>query len=412
MTSIRIDGLRKTFGKSVVAVDDVSLEIADGEFFVLVGPSGSGKTTVLRIVAGLEEPDRGAVLLGDLDVTRLRPKDRDVAMVFQDYALYPQLSVRENLAFGLRRRKVPRAQIEAKLGELAEVLELEELLERRPAQLSGGQRQRVALGRAIAREPRAFLMDEPLSNLDAGLRTTMRALLAQLRERLRTTTLYVTHDQVEAMTLGDRVAVMRNGSVEQLAPPSELYDRPANLFVAAFIGTPHINLVETVVRDGVIQLGDTRVLLPHPEIRTMDGAPVIVGIRPADLEDAAVVENSGLPTIAANVAVRNNLGASIEVLFPVEAQAVERAELSSALEGGELADRDLVSGGRRRTMFTAQISPHSRSREGSVTHLAFDPRRLYVFAADTGLLIGAPSRPGGQSPTVGGDEEGLLRQDA
>ena len=401
MASIRINSLRKTFGKTVVAVNDVNLEIADGEFFVLVGPSGSGKTTVLRVVAGLEEPDDGSIFLGDVDATRLRPKDRDIAMVFQDYALYPQLPVRENLAFGLRRRKVPRAQINSKLKELAQVLELEELLDRRPAQLSGGQRQRVALGRAIAREPRAFLMDEPLSNLDAGLRTTMRALLSQLRERLKTTTLYVTHDQVEAMTLGDRVAVMRNGAIEQLAPPSELYERPENLFVAAFIGTPHINLIETEVRDGMIQIGETQVPMMHvDEIERINGASVIVGIRPADLEDAEILADPRLPTIAASVAVRNNLGAWIEVLFPVEARAVERAELTSAMEGGELAERDLVSGRSRRPMFTAQVSPQSRSREGTVMRLAFDPRRLYVFAADTGKLIAAPSRPGGQAPAA------------
>ena len=401
MASIRINSLRKTFGKTVVAVNDVNLEIADGEFFVLVGPSGSGKTTVLRVVAGLEEPDDGSIFLGDVDATRLRPKDRDIAMVFQDYALYPQLPVRENLAFGLRRRKVPRAQINSKLKELAQVLELEELLDRRPAQLSGGQGQRVALGRAIAREPRAFLMDEPLSNLDAGLRTTMRALLSQLRERLKTTTLYVTHDQVEAMTLGDRVAVMRNGAIEQLAPPSELYERPENLFVAAFIGTPHINLIETEVRDGMIQIGETQVPMMHVDaIERINGASVIVGIRPADLEDAEILADPRLPTIAASVAVRNNLGAWIEVLFPVEARAVERAELTSAMEGGELAERDLVSGRSRRPMFTAQVSPQSRSREGTVMRLAFDPRRLYVFAADTGKLIAAPSRPGGQAPAA------------
>jgi multiple sugar transport system ATP-binding protein len=400
MSSIRIANLRKTFGRSVVAVDDVTIEIEDGEFFVLVGPSGSGKTTVLRMVAGLEEPDRGTIQLGDVDVTRMRPKDRDIAMVFQDYALYPQLTVRENLVFGLRRRRAPKADIEKKVRELAAVLELEELLDRRPAQLSGGQRQRVALGRAIARTPRAFLMDEPLSNLDANLRTTMRTVLAQLRERLQTTTLYVTHDQVEAMTLGDRVAVMRSGSVDQLAAPRELYERPANLFVAAFIGSPHINLVETTVDDGAVAVGDVSIPIVQQAARALEpGRPVVAGIRPVDLEDEAFALDPRLPKLTAHIAVRNDLGAGIEILFPVEGRAVERADLASAMEGGELAERDLVAGRHHRPMFTAQINAGSRVREGGRVRLVVDPRRLYLFDAETGALLAAPSEPGAGPPT-------------
>jgi multiple sugar transport system ATP-binding protein len=275
--------------------------------------------------------------------------------------------------------------------ELAEVLELEELLDRRPAELSGGQRQRVALGRAIAREPRAFLMDEPLSNLDANLRTTMRTVLAQLRERLRTTTLYVTHDQVEAMTLGDRVAVMRNGRVEQLAPPSDLYERPANLFVAAFIGSPHMNLVEAIVRDGSVTVGDATIRLAHT---AAEGAPVIVGLRPPDLQDATTGVDPTFPQLAARVAVRNDLGSALELLFPLEERALERPELASAMEGGELSERDLVGGRGKRAMFTAQVSSSSRAREGDVVRFAVDPRRVYLFDADSGNLLAAPSRPG------------------
>jgi multiple sugar transport system ATP-binding protein len=399
MSRISVEKLRKVFGKTVVAVDDVSLEVGDGEFFVLVGPSGSGKTTILRVVAGLEEPSGGSVHLDADDVTRWRPRERDVAMVFQDYALYPNMTVRENIGFGLKQRKVPKAEVAAKVDELAGVLELDGLLERRPSQLSGGQRQRVALGRAIARQPRAFLMDEPLSNLDANLRTTMRSVLSQLRERLRTTTLYVTHDQVEAMTLGDRVAVMRNGRVEQLARPQELYDRPTNLFVAAFIGSPHINLVESRVADGHVALGDARLPIPATaRARLADGSGVVLGVRPHDLEDAAFCSPEW-PAVTADIAVRNELGSEIQALFPVDGKPVVREELSSALEGGELAEFDLVGGGRR-PMFTAQLDARSGVRVGAPLRVAVDPERIYLFDVVSGELVAAPARQSA-TPTPG-----------
>ena len=247
MPGVRVERVTKVYDGDVLAVDDVSLEIAPGEFMVLVGPSGCGKSTLLRLMAGLEQVTKGRVWIGDEDVTTLEPPDRDVAMVFQSYALYPHKTVRDNLAFGLTRRKVPKPEIEQRIAAMAAMLGLEELLERKPAALSGGQRQRVAMGRALVREPRAFLMDEPLSNLDAKLRTSMRGELARLHERLRTTTVYVTHDQVEAMTLGERVAVLRDGVIQQCDVPQRLFENPANLFVGAFIGSPAMNLVEASV---------------------------------------------------------------------------------------------------------------------------------------------------------------------
>ena len=258
MARIVLQDVTKRFGKDVIAVDTVSMEIPDGEFMVLVGPSGCGKTTLLRIIAGLEDVTDGEVVIGDRIVTDLAPKDRDVAMVFQNYALYPHMTVSQNIAIGLKIRKRPKAEVERKVADAAAILGLEPLLDRKPGELSGGQRQRVAMGRAMVREPQAFLMDEPLSNLDAKLRVQMRAELARLRDRLRTTTVYVTHDQVEAMTLGDRVAVMKDGVVQQLDTPHNLYAHPANLFVAAFIGSPSMNLFEAIVDRGQVVFGEPR----------------------------------------------------------------------------------------------------------------------------------------------------------
>ena len=261
MAGIRLEHVTKSFAGGVIAVDDVSLEIADGEFLVLVGPSGCGKSTLLRMIAGLEEVTDGSIAIGDADVTDLAPRRRDIAMVFQSYALYPHMTVRQNLAYGLKVRRTPKEQIAKRVGEVAKLLGLDDLLERRPGQLSGGQRQRVAMGRAIAREPKAFLMDEPLSNLDAKLRVGMRASLQQLHNRLGTTTIYVTHDQVEAMTLGQRVAVMRDGQILQADAPQKLYHEPRDLFVAAFIGSPAMNLVEATIEGDELQLGQFRVPL-------------------------------------------------------------------------------------------------------------------------------------------------------
>ena len=258
MATIEIDHVTKVFGSDVVAVDDVTLTIQDGEFLVLVGPSGCGKSTLLRMLAGLEEVTAGTIRIDGVDVTDLAPRHRDIAMVFQNYALYPHMSVRENLGYGLKVRRAPKAESRQRVAEVAELLGLEELLDRRPAQLSGGQRQRVAMGRAIVRQPRAFLMDEPLSNLDAKLRVGMRASLAQLHARLGVTTVYVTHDQTEAMTLGERVAVLRDGAVVQVDRPQELYAHPRDVFVAAFIGAPSMNLVHATVEEGAVRLGDPR----------------------------------------------------------------------------------------------------------------------------------------------------------
>src|SRR5215472_6796283 len=314
---IVLEGVTKRFGSDVVAVDDVSLSTEDGEFLVLVGPSGCGKSTILRVIAGLEEVTAGEVYIGEEQVTDLPAKNRDIAMVFQNYALYPHMTVEQNLGFGLKLRRVPKAEIKRKVTEVANTLAIMPLLARKPAALSGGQRQRVAMGRAMVREPMAFLMDEPLSNLDAKLRVQMRAELARLRDRLRTTTIYVTHDQLEAMTLGDRVAVLKDGKLQQVATPTELFNHPANLFVAAFIGSPSMNLVEARVTSGTISFGPYSLPLPpDTDLSGHTGGTVALGIRPSDFEDAEVWR-SDLPTIEARVEVAEELGSEVHVLFTV-----------------------------------------------------------------------------------------------
>src|SRR3954454_14236669 len=287
VSEIVLDNLSKVFSGGVIAVDGVSLTIGSGEFLVLVGPSGCGKSTLLRMIAGLEEVSAGTISIGDREVTELPPRSRDIAMVFQSYALYPHMTVRQNLGYGLKVRKTPKSQIAERVTRAAELLGLDELLDRRPAALSGGQRQRVAMGRAIVREPKAFLMDEPLSNLDAKLRVSMRAQLAALHARLTTTTIYVTHDQIEAMTLGERVAVMREGRVLQMDTPQALYAAPVNLFVAAFIGSPAMNLVEADVHDGTVAFAGFRLPTAHANTRR-----AIAGIRPEAFEDARFADPS------------------------------------------------------------------------------------------------------------------------
>ncbi len=298
MAEVDFDGVSKIYADGTKAVSEMTLEIADGEFMVLVGPSGCGKSTALRMVAGLEEISEGTVRIGDRVVNHVPAKDRDIAMVFQSYALYPHLSVYDNIAFGLKVRKTPKAEIKKRVEEAARILGLDEILGKKPRALSGGQRQRVAMGRAIVREPRAFLMDEPLSNLDAKLRVQTRAEISRIQSELGVTTIYVTHDQVEAMTMGDRVAVMRKGELQQVASPQELYDRPVNLFVGGFIGSPAMNLVEATLErtngglcmalgDQRLPLGDD-VLSPRPELKSYVGKPVVLGIRPESLEDAAL----------------------------------------------------------------------------------------------------------------------------
>jgi multiple sugar transport system ATP-binding protein len=380
MAGIELAGVTKRYPGGTLAVDDVSLEIGDGEFVVLVGPSGCGKSTLLRMIAGLEEVTGGSVLIGGREVTGLAPRHRDIAMVFQTYALYPHMTVRQNLGYGLKVRRTPKQDVAKRVNEVAELLGLDGLLDRRPAALSGGQRQRVAMGRAIVREPQAFLMDEPLSNLDAKLRVGMRASLAQLHDRLGVTTIYVTHDQVEAMTLGQRVAVMRDGRVLQVDSPHELYGAPRNLFVAAFIGSPAMNLVEATIDDSDIVFGQFRVPLA-PDRRPPREGRVVVGIRPESFEDAALAA-PGRPTIEVDVRVVEELGSDAHVLFPVLAPAITAERLEAASEEALQLDEA--------ALMTARIDPRTRARAGEKLLLAVDPERFHFFDSESGdSLVGA-----------------------
>ena len=379
MPAIQLDGLTKAYKHGPLAVDHVSLDIADGEFMVLVGPSGCGKSTLMKMVAGIEEVTAGTIHIGDRDVTHLDPRKRDTAMVFQSYALYPHLSVRGNLGFGLKLRGVSKAQIAARVDEVARILGLEDLLERKPAELSGGQRQRVAMGRAIAREPAAFLMDEPLSNLDAKLRVSMRAQLTRLHERLGVTTIYVTHDQVEAMTLGQRVAVMRDGRILQCDRPQALYGRPDNLFIAAFIGSPAMNLVEAAIEVDTVRFGQYRI----PLATRPDAGRVVLGIRPESFEDAAFAP--GLPTISVHVEVLEELGSDAHVFFHVDAPPKTAEVLESASEGGLLA--------ADRALFTARVDARTAARVGGTLELAVDPARFHFFDPETGERLEAAAAP-------------------
>jgi multiple sugar transport system ATP-binding protein len=385
MGRIQIENLTKVFGADVVAVDDVSLTIGDGEFMVLVGPSGCGKTTLLRSIGGLEKVTQGRIVIDDRDVTRALPSARDVAMVFQNYALYPHMTVRKNLGYALRVRKMPRKEIAQRVNEVAQMLGLEGLLDRRPGALSGGQQQRVAMGRAIIRDPAAFLMDEPLSNLDAKLRVSMRTSLQQLHARMQTTTVYVTHDQIEAMTLGERVAVMRSGRIQQVDVPQRLYSDPTNLFVAAFIGSPSMNLVTGTVEDDELVLGALRLPLDRDNrpAEAEDGR-VIVGVRPEALEDAAFAA-PGLPQFDAQVEVVEEIGSDAFVFFELEAQPVVVEEARSD-EGDEAT---LFAADRDRAIFAARVDPRTKASPGTPVRLALDPARLYFFSPSTGeSLVG------------------------
>ena len=385
MPGVRVERVTKVYDGDVLAVDDVSLEIAPGEFMVLVGPSGCGKSTLLRLMAGLEQVTKGRVWIGDEDVTTLEPPDRDVAMVFQSYALYPHKTVRDNLAFGLTRRKVPKPEIEQRIAAMAAMLGLEELLERKPAALSGGQRQRVAMGRALVREPRAFLMDEPLSNLDAKLRTSMRGELARLHERLRTTTVYVTHDQVEAMTLGERVAVLRDGVIQQCDVPQRLFENPANLFVGAFIGSPAMNLVEASVTGGAVSFGDTTLNLPGAE--ALGERRVALGIRPTSFAVADAGCDPSWPRMTAKVDVIEALGAEFNLLFAVEAPKVATDDVKAAIGGASGADEGRLLADDRRAKFTARIYERIALEPGGSIELAIDPSQLYMFDLDNGARL-------------------------
>src|SRR5947209_4970752 len=336
MAQIELEHLTKVFQGGTLAVEDVNLRVEDGEFMVLVGPSGCGKSTLLRMIAGLEEVTDGQISIAGADVTDLAPRRRDIAMVFQSYALYPHMSVRQNLAYGLKVRRTPKEQIAKRVGEVAKLLGLSDLLDRRPVQLSGGQRQRVAMGRAIAREPKAFLMDEPLSNLDAKLRVGMRASLQQLHSRLGVTTVYVTHDQIEAMTLGQRVAVMREGRILQADEPQKLYQEPRDLFVAAFIGSPAMNLVEATIDGDDILFGQFRVPLAADRRPLRDtGSRVVLGIRPESFEDAAFASGNQ-PRIEIQVEVLEELGSDAHVFFLVDAPRITAETLEASEEEATL----------------------------------------------------------------------------
>jgi multiple sugar transport system ATP-binding protein len=385
MAEIVLDGVTKVFGADVIAVDDVSLKIADGEFMVLVGPSGCGKSTILRILAGLEEVTAGEITVGGRDVTDLPPKDRDIAMVFQNYALYPHMTVEQNLGFGLKLRKTAKDEQRRRVADAAMILGLDPLMARRPAELSGGQRQRVAIGRAMVREPLAFLMDEPLSNLDAKLRVQMRSELMRLHERLRTTTIYVTHDQVEAMTLGHRVAVLRDGVLQQVDTPQNLYMHPANLFVAAFMGSPPMNLVEAEVRGGSLRFAEFD-LPSTADLSGYAGSTVILGIRPSDLEDHEVWRSDSLPTIEVQADVTEELGSEVNVLFRVNAPPVATDEIRAA---GDVDDDEILLVADERTcMFCARVDARTKVKPGGKITLSLDPGRFHYFDPQTGRAIG------------------------
>ena len=394
MAVVRLEGVVKTYDDGTTAVNGLDLDIADGEFMVLVGPSGCGKTTALRMVAGLESITAGRVSIADRVVNHVPSRDRDIAMVFQSYALYPHLSVYDNIAFGLKLKKVPKEQIDERVRNAARILDLESFLQRKPRALSGGQRQRVAMGRAIVRQPSAFLMDEPLSNLDAKLRVQMRAEIAKLQQTLATTTLYVTHDQVEAMTMGDRVAVMRKGELQQVAPPQVLYDRPDNLFVAGFIGSPAMNLLDaTLERDGdglIAVVGDHRLAL-DPELLRSRGAlasfagkPVILGIRPESIEDAAIAGDSPGRRLHGEVLLRESLGSEVIVHLAIDAK---HAVTDEVRELAHDAGGEAPGGDDQRAVVVGRFNARSAVAPGETAQTVVDTRSLHFFDPQTGLGI-------------------------
>ena len=369
MPGVLLEDVTKEFPGGTIAVDHLSLDIADGEFVILVGSSGCGKTTALRMIAGLEKPTSGTIRIGGQVVNEISPRDRDIAMVFQNYALYPHMTVFRNLAYPLRQRRLPKREINKRVLEVAELLSLEGLLKRRPAQLSGGQRQRVAMGRALVREPKVFLLDEPLSNLDAKLRVQMRAGLKRLHSRLGVTTVYVTHDQVEAMTLGDRIAVLSEGKLQQVGPPQDVYDRPANVFVAGFIGSPPMNLLRGTAREGRVAAGE--LVLNRPGIP--DGE-VVVGLRPEAMRPAT----DGMPSLDFRVTVVEPLGDELIVHGALAADLIAAgADMDEQLSATNGAGLEAV----------ARLDPRQRPAEGSTIRLGVDASEVHVFDAKTGFAI-------------------------
>jgi len=378
MAKVEFDDVSKVYDDGTGAVDRLDLEVDDGEFMVLVGPSGCGKTTALRMVAGLEEISGGIVRIGERVVNDLTPKNRDIAMVFQSYALYPHLSVRDNIAFPLKIARLARDEVRRRVDGAAAVLDLEPYLQRKPRALSGGQRQRVAMGRAIVREPKAFLMDEPLSNLDAKLRVQMRADIKKLQTDLGVTTIYVTHDQVEAMTMGDRVAVMRKGRLQQVAAPEELYEKPVNVFVAGFIGSPAMNVLQARIEGGAAVVGDAR--LPVPRLAAYEGRDVLLGIRPESFEDASLA-SAEHPRLRGHVELREALGSEVLVHFSTAGRIAATDDLL------ELADDLGDDRAAARATLVGRFSPKTRVREGETIEVALDPDALHFFEPSTGVTI-------------------------
>jgi multiple sugar transport system ATP-binding protein len=400
MAEIVLDDVSKVYGDGTTAISDLSLSIQDGEFVVLVGPSGCGKTTALRMVAGLESISEGTIQIGDRVVNTVPPKERDIAMVFQNYALYPHMTVYDNMAFGLKLRKLAKDEIDRRVREAGTILGLEEFLSRKPAALSGGQRQRVAMGRAIVREPKAFLMDEPLSNLDAKLRVQMRSEIGRIQDELQVTTLYVTHDQVEAMTMGDRVAVLRKGLLQQVDTPQFLYDHPGNLFVAGFIGSPAMNMVEADLTrsDGslAVEFGGIRLEVPErvisarQDLKGYEGKQVVLGIRPEDMEDASLVTDAPADRrIRSTVILQEALGADVLVHFGIKAPPVmtEDARELAGDVGQELLQTVEQLSREGQSTWLARLNPRTNAQEGGEIELAVDVNRFHFFDPESGLGI-------------------------
>ena len=408
MAEIEFDDITKRYADGFEAVKHMNLDVTDGELMILVGPSGCGKSTALRMVAGLEAISSGELKIGGAVVNDRAPKDRDIAMVFQNYALYPHMTVRQNMGFALKLAKFPEAEINQKVDEAATILDLEQHLERKPANLSGGQRQRVAMGRAIVRSPSVFLMDEPLSNLDAKLRVQMRTEISRIQQRLGTTTIYVTHDQTEAMTLGDRITVMRAGELQQVGPPSELYSHPNNLFVAGFIGSPSMNFLSGEIDGDVVKLPIGNVRIPDELRQRLEGGPgggrrgVIAGLRPEHFEDAALAaDRTRGATFRAKIDVLESMGSEFYAYFVVQSEQVASRELEELAQDTGGADLPSTEGG---VQVTARLAAESRVRQGAEAELWFDSRHLQLFDPESGrsLLAADGAQAATPVPAAGG----------